>query len=361
MKPSRSFEAPTNLRPGRRRRRRWLLLPIVCLVLLAAGEAGLWFVAVSRAGTMLDAWMGHEAERGRVWTCPQRRFSGFPLQIAVECIGPTFAGTAGGHRVSGSLTALRADVAVYRPNHPVARLEGPVAVKLDDGRELTIEWASCAIILDATPFAIGRAGVEIERLVATVTSDTEDPTTITAARASVHASRLSPQSLDEPDLQIVASVADAAVPALDRMAGTSDPITGEALVSVTRGDLLADGSLDARLEAWRTHGGRLEIGRAFATKGTSHVDAEATLALDEQHRLQGDVNATISGVDTVMRRLGLPSQAATLGSLFAGLLGTQARASVPPPPNGASVALTLANGRVYLGPFRLPVALRPLY
>ena len=113
-----------------RRRRRWgLYLPYIVLLVLAAGWSGFWFVARDRAAATLDRVLAREAERGRVWTCPNRTIAGFPFRFELTCELPTFAGNTLRGPIEGRVTRLLALAQIYDPDLVIIRLEGPLTLR----------------------------------------------------------------------------------------------------------------------------------------------------------------------------------------------------------------------------------------
>ena len=350
-----------------RPRRTWILFPLVTLLVLAIGGTALWYAAVNRAGTEFDAWLAREASLGRVWTCPNRTFHGYPLQIAFDCTAPTFTGETRDGTVTGTAKALRAYVLIYQPTRITADLEGPVEVRTADGRDVSVNWRSLEIGVKGLPFAIDRIAFDVDGPVATLKSDDGSVPLLSAGQASVHVRRVLSASDGDAGFEVTAHLADGIAPMLDRISGSKDPVGAEILATITRADPLERGPLARRLEGWRLGGGRVEITDAKVTKGQAWVAANGTLDLDDARRPRGDLDASFAGLDPVLKRLGIPLPTAKVAGLILGsLFGAPKPTSSAGGPDATSagamrLTLTLADGRVAIGPVPLPVRLGSVY
>ncbi|MBV8564610.1 MAG: DUF2125 domain-containing protein [Methylobacteriaceae bacterium] len=378
MDPSRSPELPAA--PRAASRPLWPVLVLVCIFVLAAGATGVWFAAVSRAGAVLDAWLQREAARGRIWTCPDRRFSGYPLEIAVDCTGPTFAGPVGPKTIAVAAKGVHASVRIYRPNHIRAEVEGPFELRTEDGRGLKLDWTTFEITIHGLPPAIERIAFDLDQPVASLTPDPLGLATFRAEEASVHIRKPPSPGADDSPLEVTLAFAGASVPLVDRLIGSGDPASGEIRTSVSQPQFLTRGSIPERLESWRVAGGEIGIANARFVKGAATIGATGTLTLDQEHRLTGDIDASAAGAGGLLRRFGIPTQATAIGAVLGSLLGgapkprpEQAAAGDPPAAVGTlrlrfklddgrlAVELKGADGNTVVGPFSLSLRLLPIY
>lgn len=348
---------------GRSGGARWLVVVLIALAILAAGWTALWFYAVHRAGAELDAAMAREAKRGRVWSCPDRAFAGFPLEIAMICRNPSFAGKSGGKPLTAQATALRAKVALYDPNRVVANIEGPLRVVADDKTDVKLSWAGATINLKG-PMQFERASIELERPQVTIQHSGSESVGAAAASASIRMTALDRRSPKDSDQQIRLQVASLAAPMLDAVFGSSEPANVDATGIVSDVDAMTGSTLPERLEHWRVGGGRLKITDASLVKGSARLDLAGLLGLDDQHRPQGDLAVGMTGFEKLLHKAHVPVRAMSVGNLLGGLGLTSGNAALPD--HGGrlpdmQLGLTFADGRVSLGPISLPAVLKPLY
>src|SRR5262245_23488782 len=152
-------------RPSATRRRRWLFVPFVLLVALAAIWTGVWFYAASRAETAIAGWRAREAKSGRNYECATQSISGFPFRIEVRCTDPVAE-----LRGKGAQFVLRgADllmlVQIYQPTLLIGEFKSPMTVA-DPGQPpaYVVNWTLGQSSVRGTPRAPQRASVVFDNL-----------------------------------------------------------------------------------------------------------------------------------------------------------------------------------------------------
>ena len=111
------------------------------------------------------------------------------------------------------------------------------------------------------------------------------------------------------------------------------------------------------LESWRAANGAFELTRLVSTKGKARIDGSGQLLLDPLHRVAGDLQLAAAGIEQI-GGLRIGNLLGGLGGFLGGRGGNTATApgltTLPP--------VSLREGRVFIGPFRLPLQpLPPLY
>lgn len=345
---------------------RWLVRLCVALLILAAGWTALWFYAAHRAGAEVDAAMTREAAKGRRWSCAERAFSGFPLEITMSCRGPSFAGKTGGKPLTARATALRAKIALYDPNRVVADIDGPLHMVFGDATDVNVTWAGLAINLKG-PLQFDRASIDVRRPdVAVRQGGAEGPgVSAAAADASIRITALNRRSPKQSDQEIRVRIASLAAPVLDSVFGSSEPAEIDATGIVSDIDALKGATLPERLENWRAGGGRLKVTDASLVKGVARLEFAGLLGLDDEHRVQGDLAVGMSGFEKLLRQAHVPIRAIKVGNMLGGLGLMGSNAAALPDHGGKQpdmqLGLRLVDGQVSLGPIRLPAVLTPLY
>ncbi len=112
----------------RPRRRIGLFLPYILLAALVLAWTVGWFVIRARAESEMDAWLAHEAQEGRQWTCADRSITGFPFRLELRCASVRFARSDGRFSL-GPITAV---VQIYDPRHLLLEATGPFRVEQGD-------------------------------------------------------------------------------------------------------------------------------------------------------------------------------------------------------------------------------------
>lgn len=343
------------LRRGRRRPGAAVTVPLASLVILVLGWSVLWGVARSEALRGLDGFIAAEAAHGRTWSCPDRAVSGYPLRLELSCRDVAFAGPVDGAPAEGHLAGLSAEAWIYEPSALHVALTGPMTLTSRDGRaDFTLEWTA----LDATLRGLV-GGLKRVELVAEGAALTRPSGGGRAERVELHAGPAGGAPAAAADDAVEIALTGATVPALDAVTGESARLDGLFTGTVTRayGDLPDLGP--ATVERWRRAGGRLQVDGLTLTQGSLTANLKGTLGLDELHRLDGALDASLGGFDPLLKRFGVSVRAAALGGLVADLFGT--RPAAPAAKNAIALPVTFADGTVSVGPFRTGLRLPPLY
>jgi hypothetical protein len=350
-----------------RRRRRWgLYLPYVVLLVLAAGWSGFWFVARDRAAATLDRVLSREAERGRVWTCPNRTIAGFPFRFELTCELPTFAGNTLRGPIEGRVTRLLALAQLYDPNLVIIRLEGPLTLRAVNTNETArLDWASFDMSIRDPLRDSRQPSLSAKGPVLRLNEGDGEQIAASGDLLTVHV-RANPQRQNENAYDFIGRLERAVIPALDRLAGNAAPANVELQATLTQGDALGRGGRAEQLERWRASDGVVDLVLLSVVKGSQRLEAQGRLAIDPTRRPVGLINASAAGLDEVIRRetARLGGRREALGGLLAEGLDALAKRRqgddgkpglLPLPP------LRIGNGKVSLGPVPLPILLEPLY
>jgi hypothetical protein len=344
------------------RRFKWL---IVLVVAVCAIWTGGWFYAASFAEKAADKWLAQQASLGRTWACTEREIGGFPFRMAMRCKTLSFSGQGRSGRVQFSLANVRAIAQVYNPKFILAEADGPLEVSLP-GRVKSVKasWSGARASLRVAKPVPERLSVHIDKLQAQVTSNLGDEEKIAAASAEFHL-RPAPDVTADIGSTDVAILANQLTSSLaNRLAGDDAPANAVISTRITRLPALLAGPPAARLERWRQAKGTLTLQNVKIDKGPLALDASGQLQLDDQHMLEGRINARAAGFRLVLRKLGVPGFSGASGALISGLLGQKAQAADSKKPQREAympLPLELRGGFVWLGPVKTGVRLKPLY
>ncbi|MBL8588238.1 MAG: DUF2125 domain-containing protein, partial [Methylobacteriaceae bacterium] len=202
--------------------RRFLILLGVAALVLAVGYTIVWFVAASRVEAALDRALAREAAAGRTWTCPERRVDGFPKQMQVTCVAPTFAGQIGGEPATGRLGALIGLARIWQPNNIQFDLQGPLVAERGDGGRMQIDWSAARVSLRGLPGSFERVSLIAEDVRLSAAGLLAPPS---AQRFEAHL-RAAPRPTEgrgvEHAADIVLRVSGGAWPPLDHRPGAGD-------------------------------------------------------------------------------------------------------------------------------------------
>jgi hypothetical protein len=347
----------TDISPTRRRSRFWLYAPYVLLALLALGWSGFWLVVRGRVAEAVDTALAREVQKGRTWTCNDRTIGGFPFRVELRCSGLALTSTRWGEAVRVETGPSVAVGQIYSPNHVILQVTSPLRATLPEGRTLDVTWTG----LEASLIHRGD-----ERVSIVMTQPNASLATAGAPTDSWRATTLETHIRRNPTRPAADQVVDLALtakgtvlPAIDALLGTSEPGDIDLQASVTQTDAFRLGFNPDALEAWRNASGQFELTRLTSTKGPARVEASGQLLLDQTHRPSGRLQVALAGIQQIA---GIPVGGLTSG--LGGLLGGRLSAQLPGAAPGLTPlpALVLREGRVYLGPIRLPLQpLAPLY
>jgi hypothetical protein len=353
-------------------RRLWLYLPFAALMVLALGWTGLWFYGRHRIGQELDNQFARQASLGRVWSCPDRRIGGYPFRIEISCEKPTFAADRGQNgAVAGTLGRLSVTAqtaGVVSLAHIVGRFDGPLVLNEEGFGRTTINWTSALASLRGFRNRLERVSLDLTAPEALVEPRGGEPVRLKAAAIEAHL-REGVLPADPGTYDVAFRMTQAEVPPLDAMLGSRDPVN-----LLLDGKILNVGPIDRRdwratIENWRTRNGVFRVEQFNLTKGVPRLEAKGELRLDALKRLEGRLDANFVNAGPLLQQFGIglgDGAAGRLGggagALLGGLLG-----GTRPPAEGQRdrnlrLPLVLGDGRVAVGPFRIPgLQLRPVY
>jgi hypothetical protein len=331
----------------------------VCVALTAAviGWSLFWYAAARQTSAVITAWIEHEAEFGRKWTCPERRVGGYPLDIEVSCANLRFEGSILDKNFAGSLHGFHAASAVLRPDRVTAKLEPPFAGKTPSGDlDFTLQWAGLTLTLEGQPDALGRVMLTGEQL--SLKGSIAGLKALDSTAQTVQASATPSPGLDT-GIDFDIALNGATIASLSNMLGLTAPLDAHVAGALTKADFSGAGTFAERVEKWRLGGGRLDLKSLHVTSGAAKFDAHGVLDLDAGRRPQGKLDTAFEGMNPILTRLGVDPRLLAAGSLLTSFLGNS--------PGKASAAeatrlpLRIADGWVSIGPIRTPLRLPPLY
>ncbi|KRE01330.1 hypothetical protein ASE61_17740 [Bosea sp. Root670] len=341
--------------PTRRRSRFWLYGPFMLLVVLAAAWSAFWFYARGRIATEIDVALAREAERGRTWTCADRSIGGFPFRIELRCNALTLTSTRWGDAVRVETGPTVAVGQIYSPGLVILEVSSPAKALLPEGRALDLTWKS----LDASfawrsPERFALVASEPRGVLTTPGLTAEN---WGAATLEAHLRRNPARPATDQAVDIAITAKGTILPPIDALLGNTEAGEIDLQATLTQAESFRNGFNPDALESWRAANGTFDLTRLVSTKGKARVDGSGQLLLDPLHRVAGDLQLAAAGIEQIGGfRIG--NLLGGLGGFLGGRGGNTATApgltTLPP--------VSLREGRVFIGPFRLPLQpLPPLY
>jgi hypothetical protein len=338
--------------------RRALYIPFVLLALAALVWSGFWFYARHRVQAEFDLAIQREAERGRSWSCPDRAVAGFPFRIEVTCRNPSFRSQVDGQpEVTGGLALVRGLSQAYRPNHVILAFEGPLTAMVAGRTAATVTWNTARTSLRVQGGKLERLSVEVDRPQLSMQPNAWIPAFEGSADRLEWHVRPGPDGAETDRADAYLKLTRADSPLLRNVLRLPDPADFEIDLRLLKFGPLARGDWRDVLETWRLAGGTAVVETVRLAVGRTRLEASGPLALDQQRRLEGRLEASFVNADQLLRAFGVTGGAA--GALLGGLLGG-GQGGGQERDRTIRLPLVFQNGRLMAGP--LPVArLQPLY
>lgn len=347
--------------PKRTRLARAVLIAFAALLLIIGVAAGFaWNAARQAAADAIDAMIAAEQKHGRLWSCPERQFSGFPFAIAVSCKEPRYAGPVSGKPMNVQVQAFRAAVYLWHPQEVAIEVEGPFALRSKDAStDLAASWSALRLVVSAVPSDVAEIAFNGRDLAlhgateghgAALSLDAQHFDGVIGKAASGQPRavdfRLNGQHVTNPLLALVV--------------GSAQSVDIKAQGTLTEADIDPSALPAVSLEQWRSKGGHVDFADLAFIQGETHISARGMLTLDAAHRVQGKLDAQAQNIEPILRRYGIDPGLVSAGMLLSNLLGG---ASNTPPgaPAALHLPVRLQDGNIIIGPVQTSVHLPALY
>ena len=364
-------------------RSRWVVVPFLVFVVLAAIWTGFWFYASSRVQATFAQWREQEARLGRTYSCGSQSTGGYPFRLEVRCDEASVEMRAFQPALVLTTKSLLVVAQVYDPTLLIGEITGPMTVSESGAPEaLVASWRLAQISVRGRPNAPERVSmaaddVRIDR------GRVGGPQLAGATHLELHGRTDAASTSDNPAADLVVRLSGATVPAAGALA--AQPLDGE-VTAVLRGlKSFAPRPLPTALRELQGAGGRLEVSSAHLQQGDTIVQGNGSVGLSPSGRLDGTMSVSIAGFDKVIVAFRNLPQAApappsasnrsalsafdrlapALGGagrneIAAGLLGLLGERTVLEGKQAVTMQLRLTDGAAYLGPIPLG-QIPPLY
>lgn len=322
----------------RKPRRRWVLLPYVLVLLLAAAWSVNWFITKDRILKTLEA--AKAPANGHQLAFKSASLSGFPFRYNLVLTDPGFSETSGW---GVSAPKLEVEASAFNPRHLVAVApQGLTLTRPEKGAvQITGEALRASVAgLPSRP-RISIEGVKVR--IAPLAGGKPLPF------AALDKFELHVRPEDGDKGRVYLALTNAAPAPDSLLARAADGLAAVKLQAVVSSLSQMHGAdLPQLLRRWTAAGGELTLVGAEAQVGKAVLSAkESSLALDADGRLRGKLDLSLRQGSAGMLALGatgvLPEETAAVG---AGLAG-----------ESAHVVLHFKEGRTLIGP--LPIGRAP--
>jgi len=332
----------------RRRNRRYITLVVLVLV-IAAGWAAFWKYAEGAARDNLAGWKAREAQAGRIYDCGAQTTGGFPFRFEVICDGASAVIRGVASPVEIKTSNVHIATQVYQPNLLITEVTGPLTIGEPGQPPLFVaDWTLAQSSVSGTPQSPQRVSVVLDGPNVKRT-DLAAPI-FSADRLEFHARMLEGSAQDHPVIELFARTAKMSAPVAG--AAAAIPVSLQ-IDAVLRGlGSLTPQPLPQRLRDFAQAGGKVEVRQVRLERGETLAVGSGELTLNAQGRLEGRLNTSVAGAETLINDIAAANQK-KLGfsiSISSGLLGGNKKLDGRP---AISLPLRLADGSIYLGPLKL--------
>lgn len=337
------------------RRSRWIVAPLLLVIVLALAWSGLWVWASRVADEQIAAWIDREAAAGRVYGCASRTIGGYPFRIELRCTEPTVELKGQGTPVSIKAREILAVAQVYQPKLIIAEVTGPMTVADASGTlALTADWTLLQASVRGLPATPERVSLVFDGPKLRRTGASEADALVRAERIEFHVRQDAASRADDPVFDLAARLSKAVLPPASGF--DARPLDGEAS-AVLRGlrDLIPK-PVPERLREWQAAGGRLEIASARLQQAEALATAKGEIRLSPKGRLDGTLALALVGFENIAWLVGLRDaqmrggQGGILGGLAAMLGGGVNEIDGK---RALTMPLRFTDGAVFFGPVPL--------
>ena len=313
------------------RRILWLAVFIVAAIV---AYSGLWFYLAHQLETRSTLLISDLANRDVDAECEAMQVRGYPFRLGVFCD----AVSADDRRNRAALSAgsFRSAAQVYRPNHIVSELDGPVTMTAGNGSNATVDWQTLQSSAVFGLSGLSRASLQSSGPTATLTpAGTADAVNIAAESAEFHI-RQHDADLDAAVLFAAATLGGTgiALPAIDFEAK---------LTLADRAWLLSVGQGNGQ-NPWRNLSASLNALTADLGDGAT-LTIDGPFSIDGNGYLTGKFDLEISGGDAWQTALenAVPADAgatANAAAIIGSMIGAQGTLTLP---------VNIERGRITVG------------
>jgi len=288
----------------RPRRRLWLLLAPVAVIIVATGWAWGWYVAASIAGRALAGWVDREAKLGRVYACGSQSIGGFPFGIVTRCDKAAATFKSNRPPLDVTATSVTFSAALYRPTLLHGEISGPVTLA-DPGQPpiFVAKWSSAQIDLLGLPSDPEAISVSLEKPRLDRVAGPGSGMIFQADSADVDGRIVRGSARENPVIEATGHFTAAMAPTFHPLLAA--PLQGDI-------DAVLRGFRDFSPKPWpalfremQASGGGIDIKSIRIERTDAIVIGSGTLTVNKNGRLDGVLNVAVAGIENIVPLLGI--------------------------------------------------------
>jgi hypothetical protein len=330
-------------------------VPAAVLVAIVIGWSIFWVVASRQTAAAISNWITHEAQAGRIWTCPDQKTGGFPFTVEVSCANLRFQGMILDKSSTGTVRGFHVTAPLLRNDNLLAHIESPFTAQTSDGTyDMSLRWSELYVELDGSPGTFDRialAGTEVELQGRAGGLDAME-----GKFGEFHSSLVPRPDRHDNSYDFTVSFNDGSIPALNRLLDSQLPIVMQLGGTISHAALGRAQTLAEFFEKWRSADGHVDITSGRLTSGGILLEAKGGLSLDDRHRVRGKLDAGFAGFQNAFRQLNIDPGLVTAGQFLSGLLGKGGDV-----PGRLNLPVIFSEGFLSIGPVRTSIQIPPLY
>jgi hypothetical protein len=299
------------LAPRRRPLWRLFFMPVL-LVVAAAAWSAFWFYAASEVDVKADAWRAQEARSGRVYDCAKRSVAGYPFRLEVRCDGAGVAlmsqtadqAASQAAPITARLGEILVVAQIYDPKLLIAEFTAPATLSDRGGQpSMSVNWRTARASVVGLPAVPQRASIvfddpAIDRINASVPAPLAR-----AGHIELHGRLAEGSPADHPVIETVLQIQGGSVQEVHPL--LAQPFDADVRAMLAGLKDFAPKPWPVRFRELQAAGGHVEIVSSRIAQGDLVAVAAGTLGLTANGRLDGELQMTVAGIETVIPALGI--------------------------------------------------------
>ena len=294
-----------------RRRSLWpvFVMPVLVVVAAAAWSA-FWFYAASQVDQTVDVWRAREAKAGRIYDCANRSVAGFPFRLEVTCDGASVtlvAQTAHGQAtppVTAQLGKILVVAQIYTPNLLIAEFTAPATLAArGQPPSMRVNWQAARSSIAGLPEAPQRIALVFDDAALDRLDGSKVVPLARAAHIELHGRLAEEAAADHPVIEVALDLTSASIQ--DMHALLARPFDAAIRARLRGLKDFAPKPWPDRFRELQAAGGRIEIVQSRIQQGDLLGIAAGSLGLSPNGKLDGELQMTVAGIETVIPALGI--------------------------------------------------------